>query len=170
MSLLLWNACGTSHLPACIPAQNAGPSLPGTVPGHPLSGPGEGGGDHCCPFHPHSHTDPGVQPPTPEWPTPLGTLKAHLLWPPRLGFPESCPRGSGLMGAWHTVGPRQHALLCKALSAVCSSSAGPPDSGSEPPPPLTEEAGGALVPACHPPGSVGSAEAQLLPTLSSADG
>lgn len=38
------------------------------------------------------------------------------------------------MGAWHTVGPRQHALLCKALSAVCSSSAGPPDSGSEPPP------------------------------------
>ena len=43
-------------MPALIPAQNAGPPLPGTVPGHPLPSPGEGGGDHCHPFHPHPHT------------------------------------------------------------------------------------------------------------------
>ena len=66
-------------LPARIPAQNAGPPLPGTVPGHWLPSPGEGGGDNCHPFHPHPHTDAGVQPPTPGWPIPLGTLQAHLL-------------------------------------------------------------------------------------------
>lgn len=110
----LWCLPACTH--SCSECRASSPWHGSWAPASP--GPGEGGGDHRRPFHTRPHTDVGVQPPTPRWPTPLGTLKAHLLPRPRGWVPESCPRGSARGCLAHSGPTAAHPALQSSLCSV----------------------------------------------------